>query len=124
MIRSILTIAALSSAALPAQAFIARNGLVVETRPDGSFEVPYRGLSGSSDFWCAAGDHVVRNLGLPPDTRIFRLSSPPRRGGQGVTFSLSAEGAKKPGLFLFSGGRGVSASHARALCDARTLRVD
>lgn len=124
MIRPILTTVVLLSFALPAQAFIAKNGLVVEARPDGSFEVPYRGLSGSSDFWCAAGDYVVRHLGLPADTRIFRLSSPPRRGGQGVTFSLSAEGAKKPGLFLFSGSRSVSASHARALCDAKTLGVN
>ena len=124
MFRSAIAAAALLALAAPAQAFIAKNDLVVEARPDGSFEVPYRGLSGASDFWCAAGDYVVRHLGLPPQTRIFRLSSPPRRSGQGVTFSLSSEGAKKTGLFLFSGGRSISASQARALCDAKTLIVD
>lgn len=116
--------ATLLALALPVQAFTARNGLVVDARPDGSFEVPYRGLSGSSDFWCAAGDYVVRHLSLPASTRIYRLSSPPRRSGQGVIFSLSPEGAKKPGLFLLSGSRSVSASHARALCDAKALNVD
>lgn len=124
MLRPILAAAALLVAALPAQAFIARNGLVVEARPNGSFEIPYRGLSGASDFWCAAGDYVVRDLGLPPETRIFRLSSPPRRGGQGVTFSLSSDGATKTGLILLGGGRSISASHARALCDAQMLIVD
>lgn len=124
MIRSVLLASALLMAALPAQAFIAKNRLIVEPRPDGTFEVPYRGLSGASDFWCAAGDYVARELGLPPSTEIFRLSSPPRRGGQGVVFSLSPEGARKTGLFLFGGGNSVSASHARALCDVKLLHAD
>lgn len=98
-----------------APAWLAENGLVVRESP-GGFEVPYRGLSGAADFWCAAGDYVVRELGLPPDTRIFRTSSPPRRAGEGIRFSLSAEGAKRPGLVLLSRRRGVSAAHARALC--------
>lgn len=124
MFRPILAAALFLAAALPAQGFIARNGLVVEPRPDGNFDVPYRGLSGASDFWCAAGDYVVRDLNLSPETRIFRLSSPPRRSGQGVTFSLSSEGAAKTGLVLLGGGRSISASHARALCDAKMLIED
>jgi hypothetical protein len=125
MIRSALSAALLLALAAPAQAFIARNGLVVEPAPGGTFEVPYRGLSGVSDFWCAAGDYVVRDLGMPADTRIFRVSSPPRRAGQGITFSLSPEGAKKPGLLLLGdGGRGVSAAHARQLCDTPLLVAD
>ena len=98
-----------------APAWIAHNGLVVRPAP-GGFEVPYRGLSGARDFWCAAGDYVVEELRLPPDTLIYRTSSPPRRSGQGMTFSLSSEGAKKPGLLLLSGRRGVSAALARGLC--------
>ena len=124
MFRSALTACAFLALALPAQAFIAKNELIVEPRPDGTFEVPYRGLSGASDFWCAAGDYVVRDLGLPAGTRIYRVSSPPRRGGQGVTFSLTPEGATKTGLVLFGGGRSVSASHARALCDVKMLHAD
>lgn len=98
-----------------APAWLAQNGLIVESAP-GGFEVPYRGLSGARDFWCAAGDYVVRELHLPPDTLIFRTSSPPRRSGQGIRFSLSPEGAKKPGIFLLSGRRGISAGMARDFC--------
>ena len=98
-----------------APAWLAQNGLIVKPSP-GGFEVPYRGLSGARDFWCAAGDYVVRELGRSPDTLIYRTSSPPRRSGQGIRFSLSPEGAKKPGIFLLSGRRGVSAGMARDFC--------
>lgn len=109
---------ALSLALLPtaAPAWIAQNGLVVEPTGGSDFSVPYRGKSGVRDFWCAAGDYVIRELGQPPGTRIYRTSSPPRRSGQGIRFSLSSEGAKRPGLFLFSGGRSVSAGHAQGFC--------
>lgn len=116
MFRTAATVFLLSSLALPADAFMAQNRLVVESAPGGQFEVPYRGLSGVADFWCAAGDYVLRGLGLPADTRIFRVSSPPRRGGQGITFSLSPEEAKTTGLQLLSGENSLSASFARQLC--------
>ena len=111
--------------ALPtaAPAWLAQNGLVVEPGA-GGFTVPYRGLSGARDFWCAAGDYVVRELGLPPDTKIFRTSSPPRRSGQGISFSLSPENAKKPGILLLSGGRGVSAALAREFCNELPIEPD
>ncbi len=115
-------IAALCISVMPtvAPAWIAENGLVVE-RSAGGFTVPYRGLSGARDFWCAAGDYVVRSLGLPPDTKIYRTSSPPRRSGQGISFSLSPENAKRPGIILFSGERGVTAAHARGFCNILRL---
>ena len=118
-------LAALVLATLPttAPAWIAQNGLVVERAP-GGFHVPYRGLSGARDFWCAAGDYVVRELNLPPDTLIYRTSSPPRRAGQGIRFSLSSDGATKPGIVLLSGGRGVSAALARELCEAIRIESD
>lgn len=111
-------VTALTLLTLPAtaNAWIAQNGLIVEKSP-GGFTVPYRGLSGARDFWCAAGDYVLRELNLTPDTLIFRTSSPPRRSGQGISFSLSPEGARKPGLLLWSGQRGVSASLAREFCN-------
>lgn len=111
-----LALAIASLAAAPASAFVATNGLLVHATASGGFEVPYRGLSGVSDFWCAAGDYVIRDLGLAPTTRIFRTSAPPRRSGEGITFSLSPEGATKTGLAIWGGGNGVSASHARLLC--------
>ncbi|MEM7753832.1 MAG: hypothetical protein AAF230_10480 [Pseudomonadota bacterium] len=106
-----------------APAWLAPNGLVVEPRGDG-FVVPYRGLSGARDFWCAAGEYVVRELRLPPDTLIYRTSSPPRRSGQGISFSLSPEGAKRSGLVLLSGRRGVSAALARELCNELPIESD
>lgn len=120
--KSILAIALLT--ATPASAFIANNDLLVRDTGSSSFEVPYRGLSGASDFWCAAGDYVVRQLGQPGTTKIYRTSSPPRRGGKGITFSLSPDNAKRTGLFVLGNPKGISASHARSLCDVDRLIVD
>ena len=102
--------------ATPASAFVASNGLIVERQGESTFTVPFRGLSGDSDFWCAAGDYVIRDLGLSSSTRIYRLNSPPRRSGQGITFSLSSEGAKNPGWFILSRDLGLRASFARSFC--------
>ena len=111
-------------AATPASAFVADNDLIVHATGEGRFEVPYRGLSGTSDFWCAAGDYVISELGQSVTTKIYRTSSPPRRGGTGISFSLSPEGAKRTGLFIFGDPRGVSASFARTLCDTARLPLD
>lgn len=110
--------------ATPASAFVAENDLIVRGTGGGTFEVPYRGLSGVSQFWCAAGDYVIRDLGQPSTTKIYRTSSPPRRSGNGITFSLSSEGAKRTGLFVLGSPRGISASHARSLCDVERLVID
>lgn len=104
-------------------AWLADNGLIVQGNGGADFNIPFRGLSAASEFWCAAGDYVVEELHLPPDTLIFRTSSPPRRSGEGMSFSLSRDGAKKTGLVLFSGRRGVSAALARELC-RNTVRID
>ena len=106
-----------------ANAFLAENTLIVRAMGSDTFEVPYRGLNGPGDFWCAAGDYVIRELELPPNTRIYRTSSPPRRAGQGMTFSLSATGAKKTGLVRLNRDRSVTAAHARGLCDVPRLIV-
>lgn len=110
--------------ASPASAFIAENDLIVRSTGGTSFEVPYRGLSGASAFWCAAGDYVIRELNRPGTTKIYRTSSPPRRSGQGITFSLSSEGAKRTGLFVLGNPRGISASFARSLCTPPQYRID
>ncbi|MEM9425552.1 MAG: hypothetical protein AAGA06_02520 [Pseudomonadota bacterium] len=121
--RKLLLILSLISAPTMAPAWLAPNGLVVEPRSDG-FHIPYRGLSGARDFWCAAGEYVLRELRLPRDTVIYRTSSPPRRSGQGISFSLSPEGAKKPGLILLSRQRGVSASLAREFCNDLPIELE
>ncbi|MEM6385134.1 MAG: hypothetical protein AAF718_02745 [Pseudomonadota bacterium] len=103
-----------------APAWLAENGLIVRQKGSG-FEVPYRGLTGARDFWCAAGDYVIRELEMPPDTRIYRTSKPPRRAGQGVRFSLRAEGATRTGLLVWSEGRGLTASFAREFCQTQRI---
>lgn len=107
------------AAALPAQAFVATNSLVIKDAGPGQFEIPYRGLSGASDFWCAAGDYAIRGLKLAPGTRLYRTSSVPRRSGQGMAFSLSPEGAQPTGLVHWSRDGGMSAAHAKQLCEIR-----
>ena len=118
MLKPTIFAAALALSAMPGTAFawIASNGLIVKPTGEASFEVPYRGESGQSEFWCAAGDYVRRALHLPGNTRIYRTSSVPRRAGHGISFSLSSEGAQPSGLAVFGGGRGITATHARSLC--------
>ncbi|MCX7889366.1 MAG: hypothetical protein N2422_06490 [Rhodobacteraceae bacterium] len=120
MPRTLATAAILATAlaaGTPAQAFTATNGLVVDPSGGDGFAVPWRGESAPSAFWCAAGDYVIRGLGLPPSTRVYRTSPVPRPRGGAVAFALTAEAAVEPGLLVTgSPDRGLSAAHARALC--------
>ena len=97
------------------------NKMIVEPHGGTDFHVAYRGgRAGAPDFWCAAGDHVLRKLGKPGTTRIYRTTSIPRRSGKGIDFSLSPEGAKPTGLLvLFGSNRFVSAASAQAMCNQR-----
>lgn len=117
----LLAALALSS---PALGFTAQNGLIV--RPDGAadFTIPWRGRSGPQDFWCAAGDYAVRALHLNPTTMIYRGSEPPRRAGEPMTFTLSADrAASSSGLAtLFDRRAGLTAGHAQSLCEIRRNR--
>lgn len=122
MFRAILT-AMVSFAALPSGAakfdFLAPNGMPVEARADGEvFHVPWRGDSDPAAFWCVAGEYVVRGLNRSAGTRIFRADAPPRRPGEGITFTLDPADARPSGLALISRDRGMSAAHARLLCNA------
>lgn len=112
---------ALVLTAVPAAAFRAQNDMIVEPRGATGFHVDYRGgRAGAPDFWCAAGDYVVRDLGRSPGTPIYRTTSAPRRAGHGLDFSLSPEGAKRTGLVtLFGSNTSVTAGAARALCNLR-----
>jgi hypothetical protein len=103
--------------ATPAAAFVTTNGLVVRPTGGSDFTIPFRGLSGAPDFWCAAGDYVMRGLGRPGNTRVFRTSPGPRRSGQGMSFSLNPALAVDPGVaVLGSPDRGLSAASARQFC--------
>lgn len=104
--------------ATPASAFIATNGMVVERTGPTEFFVPYRGQSAPQAFWCAAGQYAWQELGMNTG-RIWRLSPPRRRSGEGILFSLRPEGAaRNTGLLLIGGDRGsLSVTLARKLCE-------
>ena len=114
MLRPILLTAVLAMAAIPgaASAWIAGNGLIVRPTGATTFDIPYRGRSGPRDFWCAAGDYVRYQLPRSGNTRIYRTSPLPRRSGQGISFSLSPQGAEPSGLAIIGGHRGIRALHA------------
>ena len=116
MIRSAVLIMALSAAATSAPAFIAENDLVVVPGPGTEFTVPWRGVSNTRAFWCAASDYARRELGADGQTRLYRTSGR-RAPGEGITFSLSPSGARKTGLLIWGGdSRGLSVAHARTFC--------
>ena len=108
-------------AATPAGAFQAQNSMQVLPEGASGFQVAYRGgRAGVSDFWCAAGDYVVRALKRPGTTKIYRTTSVPRRAGEDMRFSLSPEGAKSTGvLMLFGSTNNLTAARARFMCEIR-----
>jgi hypothetical protein len=88
--------ALLLAAPVPA---IAGNRLPVERVNETTFDVLARGTVFEQDFWCTAGDYAARKLGGRSATRIYRISEPPRRAGQGIRFSLDPTGkASRSGL--------------------------
>lgn len=116
--RRLALLAALAAAA-PAAAYTTSEGYRVEDRGAGRFEVLASAGQSATESWCAAGEHAARHLGLGPTERLWRVSAPPRRSGEGVIFSTSPEGASaKTGLALLGGDTdGVSVGFAEALCD-------
>ncbi len=101
--------------------FRAVNGLRVVAEAPDRFHVPWFGLPGDTAFWCAAGDYVQRRLGMSGSTRIYRVSEPPRRSGEGITFSLSPDGAaSRTGVTQFFGAgheNSLSVASATSFCD-------
>ena len=90
-----------------AAAYRAENGHFVGPLEGERFIVEWRGgSSGETSFWCAASDYAKHKLGLPWQTRIWRISEPPRKRGEGVVFSLNSEGAaKRTGITGFTKGK-------------------
>jgi hypothetical protein len=118
----ILLVAALPAAAQATERFPASNRMSVVPGQDGDFAVAFRNGYGEPDYWCAAGEYVTKALRLPAATRIYRLSEPPRKQGEGVRFSLKPAGAaSRTGLSVFGGGsdRGISATIANGACSKR-----
>ncbi|RVT84529.1 hypothetical protein DXV76_12695 [Rhodobacteraceae bacterium CCMM004] len=104
----------------PAAAFLAENGMSVDQVGPGRFEVRWGGGSnGAPSFWCAAADYAWRGLNLPPATRVYRVSEPPRGSGEGIIFSLDrGDAASRSGLLsLWERDAGRTVAHARMFCN-------
>lgn len=116
MLRPIL-ILALAALAAPAFAFSAKNGMRVDPVDARTFVVAFPSPEGEVQYLCAAGDYVIRGLGLSASTRIYRASPPPRKRGQGITFTLDESRKVKLGLLSAfgrdKGDGGISAGSAR-----------
>jgi len=123
MIRLILIAAALAAAS-PASAFTTSNQMRVEAVGPVTFSVRARGGNlGASDFWCGAGEYAWRRLNASSSARIYRLSEPPRRGGQPIVFSLDPTGrASSTGLGVVGRDDGsLSVAAARNQCEVSRL---
>lgn len=95
---------ALALVATPAAALFPGQQLRVTPGPEGDFTVRYAAQARLTDYWCAAGLHVTQTLRLADSTRVYRLSPPPRKAGQGIAFTLeAARSAGETGLSSFGG---------------------
>ena len=104
-----------------AEAFVARNGFVVQGAGSGQFQVMNRGGISAANAWCAAGDYAMGVLGVAPATPVFRVSEPPTPRGANIVFSLNGAGAaSSTGLATIggSGGASMTAVAARNMCNA------
>jgi hypothetical protein len=122
MFRPILILALATTLAAPASAFTAKNGMRVNPMDAQTFRVEFPSPDGEVQYLCAAGDYVMRALGMSALTRIYRASPPPRKRGQGITFTLDEGKKTKMALFTsFSankGDGGIAAGTARDVyCD-------
>ena len=105
--------------AAPADAFILGNRMQVTALGGADFAVAFTPRAEETDYWCAAGAHVTRRLGLDSRTRVFRLSPEPRKRGQGISFTLDkARGTGSTGITTFGGLQdgGMSAGSAYQYC--------
>ena len=82
-----------------------------------TFTVKYMSVESEKQYLCAAGDYVIRALGMSTRTRFFRESPAPRKRGQGITFTLDE--SRKTDLGMISSfsknewDGGLSAGEAR-----------
>lgn len=107
----ILTFLAVLAIASPAAAYQGDIRLRVTQEAGSNFTVEYKSRARLTDYWCAAGKYVTIQMGLPDRTRVYRLSPPPRKSGEGITFTLDANlSAGETGLSTFGGAQDGSMS--------------
>lgn len=110
----LLTVLAL---AMPANAFVSETRLRIAQGPGTDFTVQYNSRARLTDYWCAAGNFVTNTMRLPDRTRVYRLSPPPRKSGQGISFTLDpSRSAGETGISTFGGPQdgSMSAGGAKA----------
>jgi len=108
-------VAALGLAA-PVQAGFTLNPLRITQDSNTEFTVGYNSDARLTDYWCAAGRFVTLQLGLSDRTRVYRLSPPPRKQGQGISFTLDASrSAGTTGLSTLGGPQDGSMSAGGAV---------
>ena len=102
--------------ALPAGAFITDVRLDISPGPGSDFTVEFDVRAKLTDYWCAAGNYVTNTMGLPDKTRVYRLSPPPRKQGQGIVFTLDpARSSGETGITTFGGPQDGSMSAGGAV---------
>jgi len=112
----ILSLLAVLALASPAMAFGTEPRLRIVRASNGDFAVGYQAQARLTDYWCAAGNFVTNTLGLPDRTRVYRLSPPPRKAGQGITFTLDASRSSgETGISTFGGPQDGSMSAGGAV---------
>lgn len=121
LVSSSLAVALLAS---PASAFWAKNGMEVSPVDRQTFRVEFMSVESEKQYLCAAGDYVIRALGMSVRTRFYRESPAPRKRGQGITFTLDESRKTDLGMISsFSKNKwdgGLSAGEAR---DNYCLRI-
>ena len=120
MMKYMVVAAALFAA--PANAYITKQGYRVDGNAE-RFTVEYEPGSSAAQYWCAAGLFIDNYLAMLPTTAIYRISPRPLARGEGMTFSLSPEGAiGETGVAVFPPTDHLSAGFAASLCTPRVIR--
>ena len=128
-LRAALVAALLVMPGLAAAQWRAFNQSVVYPLSSGAFEVVNRASSAAPDYWCAAGDYAIAQLGAGATQRIYIVApegpSRARPGRKGVQFSLAPPpGGPAPrsySLTVRTVGESLPASMARNYCFDRII---
>lgn len=122
---------AASTASAAGGKYTARNSMriVGDASDPGRFDILQRAGNGGADYWCAAGEYVIRGRGLDPATRIFLVQplGKGRLGRNSIGFTIT------PDTSLVSSGNGAtmsmkrvgqnwSAAHAYGQCEIQSRK--
>jgi hypothetical protein len=132
MLNALVKLSAIAVVCLPvaAAAWTADNRLEVNALPGGAFEVIGDPGSGGADFWCAAGDYALRELGAGATDRVYitrgRGTPETSQRRSGVQFSMTAPATVPQGMQLFMDmrrvGDSLNVAFARNYCLDRKVQ--